>query len=119
MIEAKHLTKKFGDVVAVDDLNLFIARGELFSLLGLNGAGKTTTIKMLSCLMRPTTGEATIMNKHLIKDAQYIKQRINVSPQETAIAPNLNVIENLKMIAGIYGFSRHDIPQKADEMVAA
>ena len=72
MIEAKHLTKKFGDVVAVDDLNLFIARGELFSLLGLNGAGKTTTIKMLSCLMRPTTGEATIMNKHLIKDAQYI-----------------------------------------------
>ncbi len=119
MIEAKHLTKKFGDVVAVDDLNLFIARGELFSLLGLNGAGKTTTIKMLSCLMRPTSGEATIMNKHLIKDAQYIKQRINVSPQETAIAPNLNVIENLKMIAGIYGFSRHDIPQKADEMVAA
>jgi ABC-2 type transport system ATP-binding protein len=117
MIETRHLTKKFGDFVAVDDLNLSIAQGELFSLLGLNGAGKTTTIKMLSCLILPTSGDAIILNKNLIKDSQYIKQKLNVSPQETAIAPNLNVQENLEMIAGIYGISKNEIPRKVEEMV--
>jgi ABC-2 type transport system ATP-binding protein len=117
MIETRHLTKKFGDFVAVDDLNISIAQGELFSLLGLNGAGKTTTIKMLSCLILPTSGDAIILNKNIIKDSQYIKQKLNVSPQETAIAPNLNVQENLKMIAGIYGISKNEIPPKVEEMV--
>lgn len=118
MIETKHLTKKYGDLVAVDDLNLSIEKGELFSLLGLNGAGKTTTIKMLSCLILPTSGNATILDKNLIKDAQYIKQRLNVSPQETAVAPKLSVWENLKMIAGIYGIEKNIIPQKVNEMVS-
>ena len=117
MIEIKHLTKKFGDFVAVDDLNLSIEKGELFSLLGLNGAGKTTTIKMLSCLILPSSGNAKILNKDLIKDSQYIKQRINVSPQETAIARNLNVQENLEMIAGIYGISKNVISDKVEEMI--
>jgi ABC-2 type transport system ATP-binding protein len=117
MIETRHLTKKFGDFVAVDDLNISIAQGELFSLLGLNGAGKTTTIKMLSCLILPTSGDAIILNKNLIKDSQYIKQKLNVSPQETAIAPNLNVQENLVMIAGIYGITKNEIPHKVEEMV--
>ncbi|NLK54428.1 MAG: ATP-binding cassette domain-containing protein [Bacteroidales bacterium] len=117
MIETKHLTKKFGDFVAVDDLNLSIEKGELFSLLGLNGAGKTTTIKMLSCLILPTSGTATILNKDLLEDSQYIKQRINVSPQETAIARNLNVQENLEMIAGIYGISKDMIYDKVEEMI--
>jgi len=116
MIETKHLTKKFGDFVAVDDLNLSIEKGELFSLLGLNGAGKTTTIKMLSCLILPSSGNAIILNKDLIKDSQYIKQRINVSPQETAIARNLSVQENLEMIAGIYGISKV-ISNKVEEMI--
>lgn len=117
MIETKHLTKKFGDFVAVDDLNLSIGKGELFSLLGLNGAGKTTTIKMLSCLILPSSGNAKILNKDLITDSQYIKQRINVSPQETAIARNLNVQENLEMIAGIYGISKNVISDKVEEMI--
>lgn len=117
MIETKHLTKKFGDFVAVDDLNISIGKGELFSLLGLNGAGKTTIIKMLSCLILPSSGNANILNKDLIKDSQYIKQRINVSPQETAIARNLNVQENLEMIAGIYGISKNVISDKVEEMI--
>jgi ABC-2 type transport system ATP-binding protein len=117
MIETNHLTKKFGDFVAVDDLNLSIGKGELFSLLGLNGAGKTTTIKMLSCLILPSSGNAKVLNKDLIKDSQYIKQRINVSPQETAIARNLNVQENLEMIAGIYGISKDVIYGKVEEMI--
>jgi ABC-2 type transport system ATP-binding protein len=119
MIETKHLTKKFGDFVAVDDLTLSIEKGELFSLLGLNGAGKTTTIKMLSCLILPSSGNAKILDKDLINDAQYIKQRINVSPQETAIARNLNVEENLEMIAGIYGISKNAITAKVEEMITA
>ena len=117
MIETRHLTKKFGDFVAVDDLNISIAQGELFSLLGLNGAGKTTTIKMLSCLILPTSGDAIVMNKNIITDSQHIKQKINVSPQETAIAPNLNVQETLEMIAGIYGISKREIPRKVEVMI--
>ena len=117
MIETRHLTKKFDDLVAVNDLNLSIAEGELFSLLGLNGAGKTTTIKLLSCLIRPSSGDAIILNKNIINESQYIKQRLNVSPQETAVAPNLNVQENLQMIAGIYGISKKEIPYKVNEMI--
>ena len=118
MIKTKNLTKKFGDLIAVDNLNLSIDKRELFSLLGLNGAGKTTTIKMLSCLIQPTSGDATVLEKDLIKDSQFIKQRLNVSPQETAIAPKLSVWENLKMIAGIYGIDKKLIPQKIDEMIS-
>jgi len=117
MIKTRNLTKKFGDLTAVDHLNLSIARGELFSLLGLNGAGKTTTIKMLSCLIRPTQGSASVMGKDLVNKAQDIKQIINVSPQETAIAPNLTVQENLKMIAGVYGLSKNSISVKVNEMI--
>jgi len=119
MIETKHLTKKFGDFIAVDDLNLSIEKGELFSLLGLNGAGKTTTIKMLSCLILPSGGSAKVLNKDLIKDSLYIKQRINVSPQETAIARNLNTQENLEMIAGIYGIPKNVISGKVEEMITS
>ena len=118
MIITRNLTKKFGDLIAVDNLNLSIEKGELFALLGLNGAGKTTTIKMLSCLIQPTSGDATILDKNLIKDSQFIKQRLNVSPQETAVAPKLSVSENLKMIAGIYGIDKKIIPQKVDEMIS-
>lgn len=117
VIETKNLTKKFGDLVAVEDLNLSIAKGELFSLLGLNGAGKSVTIKMLSCLILPSSGDAIILNKSILTDAQYIKQRINVSPQETALALKLNAEENLQMIAGVYGVPKIDIPHKVDKMI--
>jgi len=117
MIETTSLTKRFGELIAVDNLNLSIAHGELFSLLGLNGAGKTTTIKMLSCLIRPSGGSAQVMGKDLVKEAGAIKQKINVSPQETAIAPNLTVQENLKMTAGVYGLSKKSMAVKINEMI--
>ena len=103
MIEIKNLTKKYGEKVAVDNLNLTINDGELFSLLGVNGAGKTTTIKMLTCLTIPTSGDAYLNNNSIIKDTMKVKNIVNVSPQETAIAPNLSVRENLEFIEGIYG----------------
>ena len=90
MIKINNLTKKYKDKLAVDNLNLEIKTGELFSLLGTNGAGKTTTIKMLSTLILPTSGEVEINNLDLVKNSRKIKEIINISPQETAIASNLN-----------------------------
>ena len=105
-IKTANLGKRYKDVTAVDRLNLDIRRGELFSLLGVNGAGKTTTIKMLSCLARPTEGDAAVGGFSIVKEPERVKTLIGVSPQETAVAPNLSVEENLELICGIHGFSR-------------
>ena len=115
MIETKNLTKKFKDKVAVDSLNIIIEKGELFSLLGTNGAGKTTTIKMLSFLSEPTSGEIIIDGKAVDENADEIKEMLNLSPQETAIAPNLSVLENLEFMAGVYGIENKK--EKIDELV--
>lgn len=105
-IEIRGLTKTYKDVVAVDDLWLNVRKGELLSLLGVNGAGKTTTIKMLSCLTKPTKGDALLMGKSICKDATEVKSIIAVSPQESAVAPGLTVRENLELISGLHGFSK-------------
>ena len=102
-IETSALTKKYKDLTAVNALDLAIDEGELFALLGVNGAGKSTLIKMLSCLAEPTLGDAKIFGHSIITEAHEVKKLINVSPQETAVAPNLSVRENLEFIAGIYG----------------
>ncbi len=101
-IETFELTKKFKNKVAVNNLNLNIKKGELFSLLGTNGAGKTTTIKMLTTLIEPTSGNINISGLDSKVNKQKIRERINVSPQETAIALNLSVKENLEFMAGVY-----------------
>lgn len=115
-IKTVGLTKKYKDLTAVDNLNLLVEKGELFSLLGVNGAGKTTTIKMLSCLIKPTSGDAFLLGKSVKTKPQVIKQETNISPQETAIAPNLSVKENLELIAGIYGQNRANAQQSTKEM---
>lgn len=101
-IETNNLTKRYKEKTAVNGINLKINQGELFALLGTNGAGKTTTIKMLSTLILPTDGEIKINGLDIVKDRQKIKEILNVSPQETAIAPNLSVKENLEFMAGVY-----------------
>ena len=110
------LTKKYKDLIAVDDLNLEVGHGELFSLLGINGAGKTTTIKMLSCLIKSTSGDAFIEGNSIIKDGLKVKGIIGVSPQETAVAPNLSVKENLEFICEIHGFSKEKNAEKIEEL---
>ncbi len=112
-IQTIHLTKKYGKLTAVEDLNISVNEGELFALLGLNGAGKTTTIKMLSCLTRPTSGDAILLGDSIISKPLSIKQKTNISPQETAVAPNLTVRENLELIAGIYGQDKKTAHQNA------
>ena len=114
-IETKNLTKKYKDKVAVNSMNLQIKDGELFALLGVNGAGKTTTIKMLSGLILPTSGSITIENMNMKKDVFKIKSIINVSPQETAVAPNLTVKENLYFMAGVYQIKEKD--KKINELI--
>lgn len=99
------LTKKYGEKTVVDQLSLSVRQGELFSLLGVNGAGKTTTIKMLSCLTAPTSGDAEMLGHSIIKEPMTVKSLTNVSPQETAVARNLTVSENLYFAAGIYGIA--------------
>jgi len=111
-IETNKLTKKFKEKVAVNGIDLQIKRGELFALLGTNGAGKTTTIKMLSGLILPTAGNIKIENMDMKKDVLKIKEILNVSPQESAIAPNLTVKENLKFMAGVYQINDKDIKIK-------
>src|SRR5574344_1564905 len=117
MIEIKNLTKKFGDFVAVDNLTLNIESKKIFALLGVNGAGKSTTIKMLSCLLAPTSGTALLANLDLIKDQSKIKHIINVSPQETAVAQNLTVEQNLLFIAKIYDISKDNLQKDVSEML--
>ena len=115
MIQITNLTKKYKEKIAVNNINLTIKEGELFALLGTNGAGKTTTIKMLSTLILPTEGEIKIAGYDIAKDSVKIKEIVNVSPQETAIAPNLTVKENLDFMAGVYKIKNKN--EKIDKLV--
>lgn len=108
MIEIKDLTKKYRDVIAVDKLSLNIDDGELISFLGMNGAGKSTTIKMLSCLIVPTSGDALINGKSITENPEEVKKIIAVVPQEDAIAKALTVKENLELITGIFKIENRD-----------
>lgn len=117
-IETTALTKRFGAKTAVNALDLSVREGELFALLGVNGAGKTTTIKMLSCLLPPTSGDAFLLGDSVVSNPGAVKAKINVSPQETAVARNLTVRENLELIAGIYGFDKKSARARAEEMIS-
>lgn len=110
------LTKKYNGAAAVNNLDLTVEQGELFALLGVNGAGKTTTIKMLSCLIKPTSGDALLLGDSIVSRPRAIKEKINISPQETAVAANLSVFENLELAAGIYGQDGETARKSTHEM---
>ncbi len=115
-IETSGLIKRYKKVTAVDDLQLEVRQGELYSLLGVNGAGKTTTIKLLTCLTKPTAGDALVGGFSVTGQPEQVKRLIGVSPQETAVAPNLTVKENLELICGIHGFSKEKTQAKIREL---
>lgn len=115
-IEIKGLTKKYKDITAVKGLTLTIKNGELFSMLGVNGAGKTTTIKMLSCLVKATDGDALLLGKSVKTQENEVKSVIGVSPQETAVAMGLSVKENLELMCGVYGFHKEKARKKIGEL---
>ncbi len=115
-IKTIKLSKTYGRLTAVDGLDLAIAQGELFALLGVNGAGKTTTLKMLSCLTRPSGGDALLNGRSIVTEPAAVKRIIGVSPQETAVAPNLTVLENLLLMGGVHGLTHETARRKADTL---
>ena len=117
-IKTENLTKTYKDKTVVNKLNLSVEEGEMYALLGVNGAGKSTTIKMLSCLIRPTSGDAEILSRSITTDSTEVKQIISVSPQEISVAPNLTVKENLEFIAGIFGFNKAESKEKTEKILA-
>ena len=118
-IRTTDLCRSFGEVRAVDHLDLSVESGEIFALLGVNGAGKTTTIRMLSCLLKPDSGDAELMGHSIVRDPAAVKQIINLSPQETAVARNLSVRENLHLIARIYGCTKSEADARTNELLDA
>ena len=117
IIEAKNLTKKFGDFTANDKLNFHVEKGEIFGFLGANGAGKTTAIKILCGLSSPTSGEITVAGYDVYKQSEQIKKNIGYMSQKFSLYEDLTVEENIEFYAGIYGLKRKQIKQKIKEML--
>lgn len=120
-IRVVNLKKHFGDLNAVDGIDFSVESGEIFSLLGPNGAGKSTTISMLSCLLRPTDGDATVMGHSIINNPQGVKSSIGVVPQEVALYEDLSARENLVFWGKMYGLRGQKLKQRVDfvlEMIA-
>lgn len=115
-VEAVKLTKKYKTKTAVDGIDFHVEKGELFALLGVNGAGKTTTIRMLTCLSKPTSGSAEVCGHNTLTESEAVKRIIGISPQDTAIAENLTIKENLQLVCKIYGFSKDKTTAKINEM---
>ena len=115
-VQAKGLIKRYKGKTAVDSLDITVEKGEIFALLGVNGAGKTTTIRMLTCLSRPTGGEAYICGHNVISESAEVKRIVGVSTQDTAVAENLTVRENLELMAKIYGISAGKRSERVSEM---
>jgi len=103
IVQVSGLTKRFDDLVAVNDVNFEIAEGEIFGLLGPNGAGKTTTISMISCLIEPNAGDITVDGHSVKKEASAVKRALGVVPQEIALYPALSAAENLSFWGQMYG----------------
>lgn len=116
-IELKELSKQFKERTAVNKLSLTVESGTVFGLLGQNGAGKTTTIKMLCGLLSPSGGDALIEGISVAEKPQEVKKLVAVSHQETAVAKNLTVFENLEFIARVYGAGRSEAKETAQEML--
>lgn len=116
-IKVNHLSKRYGDLLAVNDISFEVQRGEIFSLLGPNGAGKSTTISMLSCLQQPTHGDAAIMGHSILDDPQGVKASIGVVPQEIAVYEDLSARENLVFWGRMYGLQGGLLSDRVDEVL--
>jgi len=113
-VRADQLVKRFGDFTAVDRVSLEVEKGEVFGFLGPNGAGKTTTIRMLCCLLTPTSGTGEVAGHDLFREPEKIKERIGYMSQKFSLYPDLTVIQNLRFYAGIYQIPRSKQPARID-----
>ncbi len=116
-IQVQNLQKDFREVFAVQGLNFEVEQGEIFSLLGPNGAGKSTTISMLSCLLRPTGGEAWVLGHSITREPQAVKEVLGVVPQDIALYPDLSARENLEFWGRMYGLRGALLRRRVDEVL--
>lgn len=117
VISAVNLTRKFGDLTAVNDLNLEIPEGEIFGLVGPDGAGKTTTMRLLTGILDPTSGEGWVYGKHIFKEAEALKDNIAYMSQRFGLYEDLTVLENINFYADLFGVSEEDRPKKTEELL--
>lgn len=117
-IRAEHLAKRFGNVTAVDDLSLAVAKGEIFGLVGPDGAGKTTTMRLLTSIMDPDRGDAWVAGRHVVREAEAVKERIGYMSQKFGLYPDLTVIENIHFYADIYSEPRKGRQGKIETLLA-
>lgn len=117
IIHTENLTKQFGDFKAVDNISFSVDKGEIFGFLGANGAGKTTAMKILTGLLSPTSGKATVANFNVFKQAEKIKRNIGYMSQKFSLYEDLTVVENIRFYAGIYGLTNQQIKSKTSELV--
>ncbi len=117
-IRTENLTKTFGELTAVDRLTLSVAPGELFGLVGSDGAGKTTTMRMLTSIMDPTSGDAWIMGRHVVREAEAVKEQIGYMSQRFGLYPDLTVLENILFYSDIYGLPRKGLDEKINRLLA-
>lgn len=116
-IETRGLVRRFGDLVAVDGVDLRVDQGEIFGFLGPNGAGKTTIVRMLTTLLRPTEGQALVAGMDVVEQAAQVRRTIGVALQDTSVDPTLTGAELLRLQATLYGLSRKRIASRSGELL--
>jgi ABC-2 type transport system ATP-binding protein len=118
IVEARHLTKRFGELVAVRDVSFSVYRGEVFAFLGPNGSGKSTTIRMLCGILAPSEGEGRVLGFDIAREGEQVKQQIGYMSQRFALYEDLTVRENLEFYAGVYNVSGAVLRRRLDELIA-
>ncbi len=116
-IQSEHITKKFGDFTAVDNISFEVDKGEIFGFLGANGAGKTTAMRIFCGLSIPTSGKATVAGFDIYNDTEKIKKNIGYMSQKFSLYENLTVKENLEFFGGIYGVPKKELKEKSENLI--
>ena len=116
-IKAENLTRKFGDLTALDHLNLEVEEGEIFGLVGPDGAGKTTTMRLLTGILDPTEGQAWVYNKHTLKVSESMKENIAYMSQRFGLYEELSVMENINFYADVYGVAKENRVEAIDRLL--
>jgi ABC-2 type transport system ATP-binding protein len=117
IIEVKHVTKKFGELIAVNDVSFEVGKGELFALLGPNGAGKSTTIKMLTTLLKPTSGTLTLNGHDVIKHQDAARKSFGIVFQDPSVDVELTAYENMELHAALYGLPRREVAKRIEDLL--
>lgn len=117
IIQVNNLTKTFGSFTAVDEISFDVKKGEIFGFLGANGAGKTTAMRMLSGLLKPTSGQGTVAGFDIRTQSEQIKKSIGYMSQKFALYEDLNVRENIRLYAGIYGVPHKEIEPRTQQLL--